>query len=107
MILLFITEMVFAGIFAALGSMVGHAFGAVGLVVGGVLGGLLGVTVATRVAIAAHWIERRDFLPTTFGGEIGFLLAAFIATHTLGSPVGPMLSTLLVGIGALSGLRVG
>jgi hypothetical protein len=34
---------------------------------------------------------------------VGFLLAAAIAVRTLSSPVGPVLSTLLIGTGALVG----
>jgi len=55
------------------------------------------VTVARReLAIAA---------PPLVATVIGFLAAATIAINTLRSPVGPVLSTLLVGIGGLAGLR--
>ena len=105
-VLLFVTTMLAAGFFAAVGSMVGHLGGKTGLYVGGVLGGLFGVTIATRICVWRHWIDRKDFFPVTFGGEIGFLLAALIAVNTLSSPVGPVLSTLLVGVGALVGLAI-
>ncbi|HUQ98456.1 MAG TPA: hypothetical protein VM166_03315 [Gemmatimonadaceae bacterium] len=104
--LLFVTTMLGGGFFAALGSIVGHAAGKTGLFVGGVIGGLFGVTIATRLAVWRRWIEPRDYYPTTFGGEIGFIVAALIAVKTLSSPVGPVLSTLLVGIGALAGLHI-
>jgi hypothetical protein len=104
--LLFLTTTIGAGFFAALGSIVGHAAGKTGLFVGGVIGGLFGVTIATRLAVWRRWVERRDYYPTTFGGEIGFIAAAIIAVNTLSSPVGPGLSTLLVGIGALVGLHI-
>jgi hypothetical protein len=105
-ILLFVTTMIGAGFFAAIGSIVGHAAGKTGLFVGGVIGGLFGVTIATRLAVWRHWIDPADYYPATFGGEIGFIAAALIAVNTLSSPVGPALSTLLVGIGALAGLRM-
>jgi hypothetical protein len=41
--------------------------------------------------------------PTAAGAALGFLAAAWIATHTLGSPIGPILSTTLIGLGALVG----
>ena len=104
-VLLFVTTSMAAGFFAALGSMVGHAAGRTGLFVGGVIGGLFGVTIATRLAVWRRWIDRKDYFPATFGGEIGFLLAALIAVNSLSSPVGPVLSTFLTGIGALVGLR--
>jgi hypothetical protein len=104
-VLLFVTTMIGAGFFAAVGSIIGHSAGHPGLFVGGVIGGLFGVTIATRFAVWRGWIERRDYYPATFGGEIGFICAALIAANTLSSPLGPVLSTFLVGIGALAGLR--
>jgi hypothetical protein len=106
-VLLFVTTIIGAGFFAALGSIVAHSAGRTGLFVGGAIGGLFGVTIATRLAVWRRWIEPRDYYPTTFGGEIGFVLAALIAVNTLSSPIGPVLSTFLVGIGALAGLRIG
>ena len=83
--------------------MLGHFAGSTGVLVGGVMGGLIGVSVATRIAASRGWIERTDLPAATIGGQIGFALAAFIAVKTLSSPVGPILSTLLVGIGAVAG----
>ena len=104
-IFLFVTAVISAGFFAATGSMVGHLGGSQGLMAGGVIGGLLGVMLAARIAVWRRWIARSDFRAVTLGGAVGFLLAAFIAVRTLSSPVGPVLSTLLVGVGALAGLQ--
>jgi hypothetical protein len=41
------------------------------------------------------------------GAAAGFSLAAAIAVNTLGSPIGPILSTALVGVGAVLGARLG
>jgi hypothetical protein len=37
------------------------------------------------------------------GAAIGFLLACAVAANTLSSPVGPIMSTLLIGVGAVLG----
>jgi hypothetical protein len=102
-VLLFVSAIVVTGIFAAIGSMIGHFAGSTGVLVGGAMGGLFGVSVATRIAVWRGWIGQKDALAATIGAGIGFVLAAFIAVNTLSSPVGPILSTLLVGIGALAG----
>ncbi|MFL5489122.1 MAG: hypothetical protein ACJ8AJ_11625 [Gemmatimonadaceae bacterium] len=105
-ILLFIFCSFLGGLGGALGSIVGHAIGPTGLWVGGILGGLLGAIAATAVARARRWIAPEQFGATAAGASVGFLLAALIAVKTLGSPIGPILSTGLVGLGALLGARV-
>jgi hypothetical protein len=102
-VFLFIVTTLLAGFFAAIGSIVGHLGGDVALKFGGIIGGLVGVAIAARIAVWRSWIERSDFGATVLAAGIGFLLAAFIALRTLSSPIGPVLSTLLVGIGALLG----
>ncbi|MFL5604585.1 MAG: hypothetical protein ACJ77R_14405 [Gemmatimonadaceae bacterium] len=100
---LFITACILGGLGGAVGSMVGHAFGSAGLWLGGVVGGLLASMATARVALWRHWIVRTQLWPTAFGAAIGFLLAAGIAVKTLSSPIGPIVSTLLIGSGALIG----
>ena len=100
---LFATMCIAGGLGGAVGSMVGHAFGHRGLFVGGALGGVLAVFLAAALARRLHWIPRERFLATAIGASLGFILAAVVAAHTLSSPVGPILSTLLVGAGALLG----
>jgi hypothetical protein len=101
--LLFVTSCFLGGLGGALGSMVGHAAGRSGLWIGGIVGGVLGSVAAAALARARGWIEPAQFSGAAVGGSVGFLLAAFIASRTLGSPVGPVLSTLLIGIGGLIG----
>jgi len=96
-----------AGIGGALGSMIGHAAGRGGLIVGGVLGGVILVVVMGFLATRFAWIDRPRRLWTVLGGVFGFLLAVLVALSTLSSPIGPVLSTLLVGVGAVLGATVG
>lgn len=104
--LLFVVSCVLGGFGGAVGSIVGHAGGPKGLWVGGVLGGLAGCVGAAALARSRKWIAPTQFAMTALGATIGFLLAAGIASKTLGSPFGPILSTALIGIGALVGARL-
>ena len=102
-LLLFLVSCFLGGLGGVLGSIVGNAGGKTGLFVGGVVGGLLGASSSGAVASARRWIPRSAAVRTSVGASIGFLAAALIATQTLGSPIGPVLSTSLIGIGALAG----
>ena len=101
--LLFVSSCFLGGLGGALGSMVGHAAGRTGLWIGGLVGGVLGSIAAAALARARGWIAPAQFSATAVGGSVGFLLAALVAVNTLSSPVGPVLSTLLIGLGALIG----
>lgn len=103
---LFLVSCLFAGIGGAVGSMIGNAAGGAGLWVGGVLGGIAGAIAAAVVSRAMKWITPGQVRSTATGAALGFIAAATIAVNTLSSPVGPVLSTALVGIGALVGARV-
>ncbi|HEV2016731.1 MAG TPA: hypothetical protein VGQ98_00355 [Gemmatimonadaceae bacterium] len=107
-VFLFLVSTIVTGAFAAIGSMVGHFFGShLGVVLGGVFGGLFGAIFSVRIAVRLRWVGAEDFYPTTIGAAIGFLAAATIAVNTLSSPIGPILSSFLVGIGALIGSLIG
>ncbi len=103
--LLFIVSCFLGGLGGALGSIVGHAGGPTGLWVGGILGGVVGAIAAAALARARGWIAPSQFVATAAGASVGFLLAAAIAVNTLSNPIGPVLSTALVGLGALAGAR--
>jgi hypothetical protein len=103
---LFITACLLGGLGGALGSIVGNAAGRTGLWVGGVVGGLLGSAAAAAVAAARRWITPAQRRPAAEGAMLGFLAATLVAVNTLSSPVGPVLSTLLVGLGAVIGARL-
>jgi hypothetical protein len=102
-VLLFLVSCVLGGLGGVLGSILGNAFGKTGLFVGGVVGGLVGASTSGAVASARRWIPRSALVRTSVGASIGFLAAALIATQTLDSPIGPILSTSLIGLGALAG----
>jgi hypothetical protein len=104
---LFLPMWIVGGAGAAVGSMVGHAFGSRGLFIGAIVGGLIGVALIAQFAAWRGWISKSQKGMTTLGAALGFLLAAVIATRTLSSPIGPILSSLLIGVGAVLGARVG
>jgi hypothetical protein len=89
-----------------IGSILGAAFGRSALFVGGLLGGLITSPAAVVLLGRLRWIESADVKGMAVGAAIGFVAAVLVAVNTLSSPVGPLLSTLLVGTGALVGRRV-
>lgn len=103
----FIAACVLGGLGGFLGSVVGAAFGQRGLFIGGFLGGLAMALVSARLAIWRKWIVEKQFWPTAVGAALGFLAAATVAVNTLSTPIGPILSTSLTGLGALAGRRLG
>src|SRR5215213_3320910 len=96
-LLLFVVSCVLGGLGGAVGSIVGHAGGQVGLWIGGVVGGLLGSLAAVAIARRREWLTAAQLFPTAVGASIGFLVAAAIAVNTLSSPLGPLLSTTIIG----------
>ena len=97
---------VVVGFCALLGSAVGAAIAHRVLFVGAYLSGLLGSCAAAWVGGRLKWIPPAATKATAVGTAIGFLVAATIAINTLHSPVGPVLSTLLIGVGGLVGSSV-
>jgi hypothetical protein len=100
---LFILACALGGAGGALGSMAGHALGKTGLWAGGILGGLLASMLVARIALWRRWIVRSQYWPTVLGAVTGFLLACAVVVNTLSSPIGPIMSTLLIGAGAVLG----
>lgn len=105
-VLLFVTAMMLGGLGGMLGSMIGSAFGEGGMLAGGVVGGLLTAFLTGKIAAARGWVPSSRWRPVAVGASLGFLAAVAIAVNTLSSPIGPVLSTILVGVGALIGARV-
>ena len=102
-ILLFVTATVLGGLGGMLGSIVGNAGGKRILFVGGFVGGILIAPLTAAIAKRAGWIAPHRTTRTALGAAIGFVLAATIAVNSLSSPIGPVLSTLLIGTGAVLG----
>ena len=103
----FIATCLLGGFGGFVGSVIGGAFGQRFLFVGGVLGGILIAPMSAQLALWRGWIASRQFWPTAAGAALGFCAAALVAVNTLSSPVGPVLSTVLIGIGAVVGSRRG
>ena len=103
MILLVLILSGLTGLGAVAGSMVGHGVGGRGLIVGALVGGLAALYGATALVQRLRLIAPRQRGATLLGATIGFLLAALVAVRTASSPVGPILSSLLVGLGGLAG----
>ena len=102
-VLLFFTAIILSGLGGLVGSILGNAFGKTGLWIGGVAGGLVASAIVGLIAAKAKWISPDRQRAIVIGTAVGFLAAAAIAVNTLSSPVGPVLSTALAGIGALIG----
>lgn len=102
-IALFLTAMVLGGLGGMLGSILGNAGGKRMLFIGGFVGGVLAAPLTAWIARRAGWIAPDRTLHTAVGAAVGFILAATIAVNTLSSPIGPVLSTAVIGIGALLG----
>jgi hypothetical protein len=106
-VLLFLLMCALGGAGGALGSMIGNALGRGGVFVGGFIGGVAMVFATAYIAVGRGWLDRERRFWTFFGGVLGFGLAALVTLTTLSSPVGPVLSILLIGTGAVLGARIG
>ena len=104
-IALFLTATVLGGLGGMLGSILGNAGGRQMLFIGGFLGGVVVAPLTARIAVWRGWAGRERQGWVAIGAAAGFVLAATIAVNTLSSPVGPVLSTSLVGLGAIFGAR--
>ena len=101
--LLFLLVCVFGGVGTLSGSILGHFAAKSGLYAGAMAGGVVGVYVATRIARLREILGVKRFWPATIGGWLGLILAAIIATNHLDTPVIPIASVLLIGLGAVFG----
>ena len=104
---LFLLMVLLGGAGGALGSMAGNAFGRGGVIAGGLIGGAALVVAGAFLSARWHWIKLPQRLWTMIGGVLGFGVASLVTLSTLSSPIGPMVSTLLVGTGAVLGALVG
>ena len=101
--LLFLLACALGAVGTLLGSILGHFVSRSGLYSGAMVGGVIGVYVATRIAHMRGILSLKRFWPATIGGWLGLVLAAIIAVNHLGTPVIPIASVLLIGLGAVFG----
>jgi hypothetical protein len=94
------------GLGAMAGSILGNAAGPRGLRAGAVAGGVLGLLGAVIVARKLAWLPSREARGAFVGGLVGFACAVPITLTHMGSPLIPVLSCGLVGIGVLLGAGV-
>ena len=106
MVVFFVAMCVLGGFGGFAGSVIGGAFGKTGLFVGGFLGGVVIAPLSAKLAVARGWIAPTQYWPVTAGAALGFVAAATVAINTLSSPIGPALSTLLTGLGAIAARRL-
>lgn len=104
---LFITATLLGGFGGFLGSVLGSGISRDALFVGGIIGGVAVAPLTAMVARKRGWIDHSRFSFVAVGAALGFAAAATIAMNTLSSPVGPVLATTLIGLGALAGARLG
>jgi len=97
----FLATWLLGGAGAVIGSMLGGAFGEHALFIGAMVGGVLAIAAAVYLAVWRGWVTATQRTRVTIGAILGFAAAALIATRTLSSPIGPALSSLLIGVGAV------
>jgi hypothetical protein len=102
----FITMCLLGGTGGFLGSVAGAFFGPRALFIGGFIGGILIAPMSAKLALLRRWIAPPQYWTTALGAALGFITAAIVAVNTLSSPVGPVLSSALIGVGALVGSRL-
>ncbi len=102
-ILLFLMESFFCGLFCFAGSIIGNDFGQNALFVGAFIGGISSIIVTTSILSKLSITRKTHFTFIMSCGILTFLLAAFLAVTNLSSPVIPLLSILLVGMGCVFG----
>jgi hypothetical protein len=106
--LLFIVVCGIEGICILLGSVLGNSIvRGGGLFAGAIVGGIVGVAAALLLAARFGLIDRAVYGAAFLGGVIGFIVAAAIAVKNLRGPVIPVMSTGLVGLGAIIGKAFG
>jgi hypothetical protein len=91
------------GLGAFLGSLLGNAAGKTGLFAGAIVGGAIAIALGIRLAARLALVPKTRIAHATLGALGGFALAALVAVNTLSSPVGPVLSVALIGLGAVFG----
>ena len=74
-----------------------------GIFIGAIAGGLLGIVIASRIAIYFSLAARSSFKSMVGFGVLGFILAIAICFYNFNNPIIVVMSTSLMGTGALLG----
>jgi hypothetical protein len=106
-LLLFLLVCFVTGLLIFVGSVLGHSLGQTGLFAGAVVGGFAGVGLATWLSAQFGLLSPENLIATFIGGSIGFIVATIIAVNTLFTPIIPLASIVLIGVGALLGKAIG
>ena len=104
---LFLLVSLLAGSLTFAGSVLGHSMGQTGLFAGAVIGGFAGVGLAVWLSARIGFLSKANFLPALIGGSAGFVVAAVIAVNSLWTPIIPLASVALIGVGTLIGKAIG
>ena len=100
---LFVGGCFLCGIFTFLGSVIGNGISQKGLFAGAIVGGVLGVFVLTFIFAKLKVVHRKSIIPTITWGTMAFGTASLFAVTNLNTPVIPLLSVVLVGLGCVIG----
>ncbi len=74
-----------------------------GIFIGAIVGGLIGIIIASRIAVFFSLINKSSFRSMISFSILGFLLAILICFYNFNNPIIVVLSTGLIGLGALFG----
>jgi len=91
------------GIFTFLGSILGHAINQTTLFIGAGVGGVFGIIFSVLIFLKLKVVHRDSLFSTITWGIIFFGTASLFAVTNLNSPIIPLLSVLLVGLGCVIG----
>ena len=100
---LFLIVCFLSGVGTLVGSVLGHSLGGNGLFLGAMVGGSLGVFASTWFAIRLHLIERASYGAVSGSSFVGFILASILTVTNLHTPIIPLVSIALIGLGAIAG----
>lgn len=106
-LLVFLLLSLLGGVGGGLGAMAGAELGRGLVFVLGILGGLALVVAGVYLAARWEWITPQQRRWTMVGGGLGLGIATLVTLTTIYSSLGPLLSTFLIGAGAVLGSRIG
>lgn len=101
---LFVEFCLICGLSIVGSSVVGHQLIKTnGIFIGAIVGGLVGIIIASRIAVSFFLVNKSSFNFIISFSILGFLLAILICFYNFNNPVIVVLSTGLIGLGALLG----